>query len=223
MISTTLYLAAAEESADPWHVLGNPYAPRLAIAALADLGLTRRLSVAPGAMAQSPATRLLEVLPGPPPPGVLRAALAAMVSTGERRDVDRVVHLLGDLSPAIAADLVASGELVVRGQTGRWRKRPVLAAVPEARVQAQSRIRSAAGSPAPADRALALVASAGMPAQRLARLCGGLLPAHHDPFERFDPASPAADGRPLGDKAADLLTTLITVLAATQDTTNDFE
>jgi len=227
LICTTLYLAAAEGPVDPWHVLGNSYADRLAIAALADLTLARRLAAAPAADDESPAARVLEVQPGPAPTGVLDAALRGLASTSKRRDIDRVVGLLRDLSPAIERDLLASGGLVARGQKGLLRKRPVLAADPAARAAAQSRIRTAAaaasGPAGAADRALALMAIIGMPRRRQARLCGEPLAADLDPFDAFDPSSSGLDGRRLGDKAADLLTALTTVLAATHDTTNDFE
>jgi hypothetical protein len=67
------------------------------------------------------------------------------------------------------------------------------------------------------------MATIGMPGRRLARLCGEPMTAHLDPFDPFDPSSPGPDGRPLGDKPAELLTILTTVLAATNDTTNDYD
>jgi hypothetical protein len=227
-IVATIYLAAAEDSTDPWHVLGHTYDARLAIAALADLALARRLVAAPGAADDSPAARVLEVVPGPAPAGALAAALAGLASTSKRRDIDRVVGLLRDLSPAIEADLLASSGFVAAGEKGRFRKRTALAVDGDARAAAQARIRdaaesAAAGAGGAAERALALVAMTGLSARRLSRLCGGARPARLDPFEPFDPASRGPDGRLLGDKPADLLTALVTVLAATHDTTNDYE
>jgi hypothetical protein len=226
LISTTLYLAAADGSTDPWHVLGNSYAERLAIAALADLTLARRLAVGAARPDESPAARVLEARPGPEVTGVLAAALTAWSGTGKRRTIDRSVHQLRNLSTDIAAALVASGDLVAAERPRRWRRATVLTAAPGAPEAAQASIRAAAGSPAAADRALTLAASIGLPARRRARLWGGataVQPEPFEPFEPFDPAVPAPDGRPLGEPFAETLTALMTVLAATQDTTNDFE
>ncbi|MBI5089851.1 MAG: hypothetical protein HZB15_13595 [Actinobacteria bacterium] len=195
----------------------------MAIAALADLTLVRRLQIAPALESESPAARRLVLLPGPAASGATGAASDALTASTKPLDVDRAVRLLRDLAPAIEAELVASGALVEGGQKGLLKKRTVLTARPEAVSWAQAQIRGAALERGAASRALVVVATTGMPTKRLHQLCGGALTAGLDPFDAFRVDSPAPDGQPLGHNGADLLTTLATVLAATSDTTNDFD
>lgn len=224
MITSTVVLAAAGDgSTDPWHVLGNSYADRLALAALADLTLLRRLRVAPEVADESPAARRLELLPGPQLGGALGVACDLLAASTKQLDVDRAVRLLRDLAPAVEAELVASGAFVEAGQKGLLKKRTVLAARPEAVAAAQTQIRGPADPRLAEPRALVLVATTGLPAKRMTKLCGGALAMRPDPFDAFPSGSIALDGQPLGDNAADLLTALVTVLAATSDTTNDFD
>ncbi|MGD9997968.1 MAG: hypothetical protein AB7L17_15180 [Ilumatobacteraceae bacterium] len=224
MIATTVYLAAAGDgSTDPWHVLGNSYAERLALAALADLALLRGLDVAPADPSESPAARRLALVGGPGLPGALGVAASALAASTKQLDVDRAVRLLRDLSPAIEAELVQTGALVAGGQKGLLKKRAVLVARPEAVADAQARLRAGASDDTAAGLTLAVFATTGMPARRLVKLCGGAPPAAPDPFDAFRRDMVAPDGQPIGDRVADLLTTLATVLAATSDTTNDFD
>lgn len=224
MILHTLVLAAAvDSSTDPWHVLGNSYAERLALAALADLTLGRQLQIGPPDDDASPAARRLAVVSDQRPGGALGDAFDLLLSAGTKLDVDRAVRLLRDLAPAVEADLVVGGHLVETGQKGLLRKRAVLAVRPESGAEAQAQIRAGAGSAAAGPRALFLLAITGLPSKRATRLCGATPSLSFDPFEPFDPNSVAPDGHTLGPNAADLLVTLTTVLAATTDTTNDFD
>jgi hypothetical protein len=222
ILSTIVLAAAGGESTDPWHVLGSSYSERLAIAALADLTLARRLTIAPAADDESPAARRLGLGGGPPLPGPSGVAFETLASVTRSLDVDRAVHALRDIAPAAEGELVATGAFVAAGEKGVFKKRTRLAARPEAVAWAQTAITRAATATA-GGRALVLIATVGLPARRLARLCGGEAPPRLDPFEPFHPALPSSDGLALGHDAADLLTTLVVVLAATSDTTNDFD
>jgi hypothetical protein len=224
MILRTITLAAAGgSSTDPWHVLGNSYADRLAIAALADLTLLRRLRIAPAADDESPAARRLEVLAGGRPDGALGDACDALMSSTKQLDIDRAVRLLRDIAPEVEAELRAAGDLVPAGQKGVLKKRTVLVPRQESIAVARARIREPADPRLAEPRALVLIATTGMPTKRLTQLCGGAVAMRPDPFDAFPAASIAPDGQPLGDNAADLMTALVTVLAATSDTTNDFD
>jgi Golgi phosphoprotein 3 (GPP34) len=217
LIASTVYLAAAEESADPWHVLGSTYAERLAIAALADLALARLVTALPEGRDESPAARRVQTVPGPIPAGALGVAVAALTASTKQLDVDRAVRLLDDLAPAIEADLVATGALVEGATKGLFKKRAVLSASPAHRDAARGRIRAAASSTAAADRALVLIATMGLSGKEMAQMCGGTISSMHDPFEPFSESAVAPDGHPLGTGPAELLTALVYVLAGTGD------
>lgn len=224
MITTTLYLAAAAEtSCDPWRVLGTSYADRVAIAALADLTLARRLQVAPAADDESAAARRLHPVPGPPLGEPLDTAAALLGAADRNLDVDRAVRLLRDLAPVIEQHLLATGALAEAGQKGLLRKRTVVAPRPEAVAAARSAVAAAAQRPDAPSRTLALLATVGLPDRRAAILHGGARPTRPDPFDDLAPSAPNSDGAPLGDNAADLLTALVTVLAGTTDHTGAFE
>ncbi len=222
MIVTTIYLAAGGASADPWPVLGNSGTERLAIAALADLTLARRLQVAPAADDESPAARRLAIVPGPPLPHVLSAAIDALTSVTKQLDVDRAVRSLRNLAPAVEAALVSTGELVEHGTKGLLKKRPAVVAHPQWLAAARQRIGSFAWPPSAEAHALALIATTGLPDQRRWEMLGGTAGPELgalDPFGTFDPNAPAPDGAPIGPNGADLLSALTLELAATSDTT----
>lgn len=223
MLVTDLQLAAAGgDSTDPWHVLGNSYAERLAIVTLADLTLLRLLQVAPAADDESPAARRLHLVPAPPAPGVIGWAHGALASVTKQLDVDRAVRALRDVAPVVEAQLVAEGALVEQGQKGLLRKRTVLAPEPTRLAAAQHRVRSPGRPLTATSRAMVVLSTFGLPRDRLAQLAGGALDADAlaiGAWDPFDPALLAPDGHPLGPNAADLLTSLVYVLAGTHDTT----
>ena len=223
MILTTIVLAAAGgDSTDPWHVLGNSYDDRLAIAALADLALARRLAIGPAAEDESPAARRLALGQGPTLAGSAGVAFDALTRATRALDVDRAIRALRDITPAAEADLVASRAFVAADAKGVFKKRSTFVARADAVAWAQSAIARADVRTAEG-RSLVAIATVGLPDRRLARLCGGQPVPRLDAFEPFHPALPAPDGTPIGENTADLLTTLVVVLAATNDTTNDFD
>jgi len=222
MIVTTIYLAAGGTAADPWPVLGNSGPERLALAALADLTLARRLQAAPEAENESAAARRLALVPGPPLPPVLSTAMASLASVTKQLDVDRAVRALRDLAPAVEAALVASGDLVEQGTKGLLRKRPALVGRPESVTAARQWIGAFPWPPTAEVHALALLATIGLPDQRRFEMVGGMVGQQLlalDPFGPFDPNAPAPDGAPLGPNGADLLGALTVVLLGTPDTT----
>jgi len=222
MIVTTVYLAAGGAAADPWPVLGNSGTERLALAALADLALARRLQVAPAADDESPAARRLAIVPGPPLPPVLAAAVDALSSVTKQLDIGRAVRALRDLAPAVEAALVASGDVVEQGTRGVLRKRAALRARPESVAAARQWIGWFPWPPNAEVHALALLATIGLRRQRMAELLGGAAGPQLlalDPFGPYDPNALAPDGAPIGPNGADLLGALTLELAATSDTT----
>ena len=222
MIVTTIHLAAGGERADPWPVLGNSGRDRLAIAALADLALARRLQIAAAAGDESPAGRGLVVVDGAPVPPVLAWALDALAGVSKHRDVDRAVRALRDIGPVVQAALLAAGDVAQQGSTGLLRKRPALVARPESVAAARQWIGMFPWPPTAEVHALALIATTGLPDQRRYELVGGMVGPQLlalDPFGPFDPNAPAPDGLPIGANGAELLGVLTTVLAATSDTT----
>lgn len=222
MIVTTIYLAAGGESADPWPVLGNSGRERLALAALADLTVQRRLQVAPEAEDESPAGRRLAIVPGAAVAPVLASALDALAGVSKQLDVDRAVRALRDLAPAVEAALRASGDIVEVGTSGLLRKRAALAARPESVAAARQWIGAFPWPPSAEVHALALLATIGLPDQRRYEMVGGMVGQQLlalDPFGPFDPNAPAPDGAPIGPNGADLLGALTMVMAGTSDTT----
>jgi hypothetical protein len=223
MIVTTIYLAAMDEgSGDPWGVLGNSGAERLAIGALADLTLARHLAIGPETGNDSPAGRRLDLLVRPVAPRVLAAAHDELSTVSKQLDIDRAVRALRDLAPTIEQELIDAGDLVPAGQKGMFKKRTTFAPVAERVAAARQRIRSLPEGPTLESRVLAVLATTGLPRKRLHRLAGGALDAPVgalDPFEPYDPGATAPDGAPIGTHGAELLSALTVVLAATSDTT----